>query len=300
MQHQAIHPSTRPSRSACGCRFVTSISRAFTLIELLVVIGIIALLIGILLPVLGVAREAARASVCSSNLRQIGIAATTLATDQGHYPGGQEPSNFPELSQMIDGIPHTISWFGAHSSSPISFIANRGHLGGYWGDAEVGGCPSTENENNAQYGPVDYAYNVLYVGARFNPAFSAPLGVRPSDVKRPTETVFFIDSGRFNGGGVNRVPWGYPPTGQSPDQYPPTSGSQTPTFHARHGGGGKEGVGNQVGNVAWVDGHVDTFRPISYPSNNFFVPPETLEGLGLGDIDPNDDGNRDNDLWDLE
>jgi prepilin-type N-terminal cleavage/methylation domain-containing protein len=56
-------------------------SLGFTLIELLVVISIIALLIAILLPVLGSAREAARQSICSSNQRQLAIAATAFATE---------------------------------------------------------------------------------------------------------------------------------------------------------------------------------------------------------------------------
>lgn len=60
----------------------------FTLIELLVVLSIIALLIAILLPVLGSAREATRMTICLSNTKQIGIAQGMYYTDhKGVLPG---------------------------------------------------------------------------------------------------------------------------------------------------------------------------------------------------------------------
>ncbi|MGH7243781.1 MAG: type II secretion system protein [Phycisphaerales bacterium] len=62
-----------------GCK--PKSAAAFTLIELLVVIAIIALLIGVLLPALGAARKAARATVCLNSQRQTAIGMHTYAGD---------------------------------------------------------------------------------------------------------------------------------------------------------------------------------------------------------------------------
>jgi prepilin-type N-terminal cleavage/methylation domain-containing protein/prepilin-type processing-associated H-X9-DG protein len=93
---------------------------AFTLVELLVVIGIIALLIAILLPALGRARDSAYKIKCGSNLHAIGQGfANYIANNHGVIP----PSNYyQQLSISADGttqLPLKASYGYVHWSALI-------------------------------------------------------------------------------------------------------------------------------------------------------------------------------------
>ncbi|MFT3785387.1 MAG: prepilin-type N-terminal cleavage/methylation domain-containing protein [Tepidisphaeraceae bacterium] len=85
-------------------------SRGFTLVELLVVIGIIALLISILLPALGQARNTAKTVKCGANLHSIMLAVHQYAAqNKGFFPGSANSTARFMYTANLTGTPGTIN-----------------------------------------------------------------------------------------------------------------------------------------------------------------------------------------------
>jgi prepilin-type N-terminal cleavage/methylation domain-containing protein/prepilin-type processing-associated H-X9-DG protein len=151
--------------------------RAFTLIELLVVVAIIALLMSILMPALGRAREGAKATVCASNLRELGIAALMYADRyNGHL--------------ITAGMPH-----GGNVDEDVAWINT---LQTEYQNPLVARCPSDKSiywhvpvPPANVYRRASYALN-YYLDPKIALANRGPYD-RQEAVRRPSSTVLLVE-----------------------------------------------------------------------------------------------------------
>ena len=230
-------------------------SPAFTLVELLVVIGIIAMLIGLLLPALTRARETSKRVVCLSNLRQMAIAAQGYAnTYHGYYP-------ISYYDSYVGTTTYSYCWdlttiYGP--SQPTTIV-----LGLLWdgsGVQKIQQCPSFEGASNTMADPyTGYNYNTSYIGHGQYEAIPAPAKV--SQIHHPSLTALFGD-GQYASGADKFMRAPYPNAGDA-------------TFSGRYSGTQGFRHLNKT-NVAFCDGHADSL------SNRF-----TQNADGAANVAPN-------------
>jgi prepilin-type N-terminal cleavage/methylation domain-containing protein len=193
-------PCRKAGRSGreCGDGRRAAPVRAFTITEILVAIAIISVLISMLFPALGRARQAARMSVCLSNVRQLGVAWTMYANDW-------KDRAMPLASWRDTG--EQIFWWGSHGTSLTPPSYSAGLLTPYLDSAltlkSVFDCPSQAWGTYRPQGPSraptsTYGYNGYFLAPETTPGWADSIGHRPwqrvGDLVQPTRLLVFADT----------------------------------------------------------------------------------------------------------
>lgn len=178
----------------------------FTLVELLVVIAITALLLGILLPSLGRARDSARTTACLANTRALGLAWQMYASDAADRSMPLAYVEPPEVAANQDGR----FWFGSDGRTTGRIDRSRGILTPYLadagGEASVYECPAQrwgtyEPQGRTGTPATTYGYNGYGLsppktpgwGGRFGP-IGSQRWLRAAEVARPSDLLVFADA----------------------------------------------------------------------------------------------------------
>ncbi|HSI73908.1 MAG TPA: prepilin-type N-terminal cleavage/methylation domain-containing protein [Fimbriimonas sp.] len=247
--------------------------KAFTLIELLVVIAIIAILAAILFPVFAQAKEAAKKTQSSSNLRQIGLAWSMYSDDADGT-----------LMRVATGGAKTYYWWGSWDGTFLN--PQEGLLYPYTKSQGIQVDPSFPSNLRTALGMTGYAYNYHYLSpSNYEPPTwnEIAIPVNESQIGEPTRTVSFATAAR-----INNLSFSTPTLEGNTYLDPPSHNN--PSFHGRHA---------KMGNVLWCDGHVTTMRPRlrtglfgwGFDANDFTP-------NNLGDLDQDGDLSTD-ELFDL-
>lgn len=158
----------------------------FTLIELLVVVGIIGVLVSLLLPALGSARESGRRAVCASNLKQIGTAINMYANENNdRLPLDETTGNDNNSSNRLWNITGYLL-FG-------KLTQDNQNLGLQFY------CPSCKKTGDSSYNPNNLGTGTDATGSYYQRGIDQGAPKRISEVEDASKKALITDLEALNG-----------------------------------------------------------------------------------------------------